>query len=292
MKSDTRLLEVVEATVTILVDNTVMELIPNSKFVDRLSKPSHSYLSEHGFSALIEVEGKKILLDTGSTGIAVTHNLKLLGIKPEDIDMVVVSHGHNDHTGGLSNFPGKIIAHPDAFLKRYLETPTGFSYDLTSPNHAMFIDRVEFHKKPVQLAKGVWTTGEITRKHLWETLNIFRIEKNGKIEGDEVFDDQGVFITSSKGLVIIGGCSHAGIINTVEQSINISGVSDVYCVIGGFHLIGPGEKKIDKTIEEFKRLNVKKIVPIHCTGFEGIKRISNEMPGEFEYVTTGCRMHF
>ena len=292
MKRERGLLEAVEGTVTILVDNTVMELIPDSKFVDRLSKPNHSYICEHGFSALIEVEGKKILVDTGSTGVAVMHNLKLLGVKPEDIDIIVVSHGHIDHTGGLSHFPAKVIAHPDAFLKRYLETPAGFNYDLTSPDPALFIDRVEFHKGPVRLAKGVWTTGEVTRRHSWETLNIFRIQKNGKVECDEVIDDQGVLITSSKGLVIIAGCSHAGIINTVEQAINISGVPDVYCVIGGFHLIGPGEKKIDKTIEEFKRLKVKKIVPVHCTGFEGIKRISNEMPGEFEYVTTGCRVHF
>src|SRR5512143_2349894 len=132
MNCNRGLIEEVEVTITILVDNTVMELIPDNKFVDRLSKPSHSYLCEHGFSALIEVEGKKILLDTGSTGIAVVHNLNLLGLKPEDIDIIVVSHGHIDHTGGLSNFSAKIIAHPDAFLKRYLETPTGFNYDLTS----------------------------------------------------------------------------------------------------------------------------------------------------------------
>ena len=292
MKRDRGHVEVVAAAVTILVDNTVMELIPDSKFVGRLSKPSHSYLCEHGFSVLIEVEGKKILVDTGGTGVAVMHNLKLLGITPEDIDIIVVSHGHIDHTGGLSHFPAKIIAHPDAFLKRYLETPSGFRYDLTSPDAAQLVDRVEFHRRPVQLAKGVWTTGEVTRRHLWETLNIFRIVRNGKVECDEVVDDQGVFITSAKGLVIIAGCSHAGIINTVEQAIAISGVPDVYCVIGGFHLIGPGENKIARTIEEFKRLNVKKIVPVHCSGFEGIKRISNEMPGEFEYVTTGCRVRF
>ncbi len=292
MKYDRGVFEVVEATVTILVDNTVMELIPDNKFVDRLSKPSNSYICEHGFSVLIETEGKKILIDTGSTGVAVTHNLNRLGMKPEDIDIVVISHGHNDHTGGLTNFSARIIAHPDAFQKRYLETPAGVTYDLTSPDPAGFIDRVEFHRGPVQLTKGVWTTGEVSRRHAWEALNVFRIKRNGKVEHDEVMDDQGVFIVSSKGLVVIAGCSHAGIINTVEEAINISGIHNVYCVIGGFHLIGPGENKIDKTIEEFKRLNAKKIVPVHCTGFEGTKRISSEMPEEFEYVTTGCRLHF
>lgn len=280
----------ISARITILVDNTIMELIPDSRFVTRLSKPKNSFICEHGFSALIEVEGKKILLDTGATGIAVTHNLNLLGIKPEDIDTIVLSHGHNDHTGGLSSFPARIIAHPDAFSRRYMVTSAGLKFDLTCPSSDMFMDRVEFHRGPVQLARGVWTTGEVKRRHPWELLNSFRIEKNGKIESDDVLDDQGVVISSLKGLIVIAGCSHAGIINTIEQAIKISGIKDVYCVIGGFHLIGPGEDKIDKTIKGLKRLNIQKIVPIHCTGFEAIKRISIEMPGEFEYATAGCRI--
>lgn len=282
--------EPVSARITILVDNTIMELIPGDQLVTRLSKPGSSYICEHGFSALVEAEGKKILIDTGATGVAVIYNLKLLGIRPEDIDVIVLSHGHNDHTGGLTNFPSRIIAHPDAFYKRYLVTPSGAKFDLTCPGSENLMGRVEFHREPVQLAEGIWTTGEVKRIHPWEMLNIFKIERDGKTESDDVMDDQGVAINTTKGLVVIAGCSHAGIINTVEQAIDISGVKEVYCVIGGFHLIGPGEAKIDRTIQELKRLNVQKIAPIHCTGFEAIKRLSIEMPAEFEYVTTGCRI--
>lgn len=282
--------EPVSAGVTILVDNTVMELIPNGRFFTRLSGPNNSFICEHGFSALIETGSKKILIDAGATGIAATHNLRLMGIAPEDIDVIVLSHGHSDHTGGLSNFSAKIIAHPDNFYKRYLVAPTGAKFDLSCPNTDMIIKRVEFHRDPVQIATGVWTTGEVKRKHPWEMLNVFEIQKNGKSQSDDILDDMGVVISSRKGLVVIAGCSHAGIINTIEQAIRISGIKDVYCVIGGFHLIGPGEAKIDRTIKELKRLKVKKVVPIHCTGFEGIKRISTEMPDEFEYGTTGCRI--
>ncbi len=282
--------EPVSASVTILVDNTVMELIPGSKFVTRLSRPQSSFLSEHGFSALVESGNKKILIDTGATGIAVAHNLKLLGLKPEDIDTVVLSHGHNDHTGGLELFPGKIIAHPNAFLNRYLVTPAGASFDLTCPAQEKFKDRVRFEKGPVRLAPGVWTTGEVERTHKWEELNLFRIQREGALEYDSVRDDQGVAISSANGLAIIAGCSHAGIINTIGQAVKISGINEVYCVIGGFHLIGPGESKIERTIAELKRLNVKKVVPIHCTGFEAIKRLSIEMPSEFEYGTAGCKI--
>ncbi|GAB4406643.1 MAG: MBL fold metallo-hydrolase [Thermodesulfovibrionales bacterium] len=282
--------EPISVRITILVDNTIMELIPDSRFVTRLSMPRNSFICEHGFSALIEAEDKKILVDTGATGIAVSHNLQLLGLRPADIDVIVLSHGHNDHTGGLSSFPARIIAHPDAFFKRYLVTPNGKNFDLTCPGSDLFIKRVEFHRGPVKLAQGVWSTGEIKRRHSWEVLNIFEIKRDGKIESDGIMDDQGVVINSTKGLVVISGCGHSGIINTVEQAIEISGIKDVYCVIGGFHLIGPGEGKIDRTIKGLKRLNIKKIVPIHCTGFEAIKRISTEMPAEFEYATAGCRI--
>ncbi|MEW6738407.1 MAG: MBL fold metallo-hydrolase [Nitrospirota bacterium] len=290
MESIKEALETVEAVITILVDNTIMELIPGSKMINRLSKPSSNFIAEHGFSALIETEGKKILVDTGATGIALEHNLNLIGLTFDDIDVVFLSHGHNDHTGGLPKLKGKVIAHPDSFYQRYLVPKEGVSYELTSPQIDPRRQFLELHKEPVKLSRGVITTGEIPRIHLWEELNVFRIKRDDETLNDRVLDDQGVIINTKKGLVIIAGCSHAGIINTIEQAIKITGIDDIYCVIGGFHLIGPGEAKIEKTINEFRRLNVKKIVPIHCTGFEAIKRISIEMPDEFEYGTVGCRI--
>lgn len=283
-------LEKTKASITILADNTIMELVPDTPLIKRLSKPSKNFIAEHGFSALIEVEGKKILVDTGATGVTVEHNLNLLDLTIDDIDIIFLSHGHNDHSGGLKKFKGKIIAHPDSFNKRYLVPKEGVSFDLTSPQIDPDRYTVELHTGPVELAKGVMTTGEIERTHLWEELSVFRIEKGEELHNDRVFDDQGVIINTEKGLVIIAGCSHAGIINTIEHSIKLAGTNDVYCVLGGFHLIGPGEAKIDKTIDYLKKLNIKHVVPIHCTGFEAIKRISIDMPEEFQYGTVGCRI--
>ncbi|MCL4474816.1 MAG: MBL fold metallo-hydrolase [Nitrospirae bacterium] len=206
-------LEVVEATVTILVDNTVMELIPGSRMINRISKPSASFIAEHGFAALIETEGKKILVDTGATGIALEHNLSLIGLTFDNIDIVFLSHGHNDHTGGLHKVKGNIITHPDVFYERYLETKEGARFDLSSPQTDSFMHKIDFFREPVSLAKGVITTGEIERIHQWEELKIFRVRKNGKIIDDRIIDDQGVIINTRKGLVIIAGCSHAGIVN-------------------------------------------------------------------------------
>jgi 7,8-dihydropterin-6-yl-methyl-4-(beta-D-ribofuranosyl)aminobenzene 5'-phosphate synthase len=290
MNSVVKQLEIVNASITILVDNTIMELVPDSKLIKRLSKPFKNFIAEHGFAALIEVENKMILLDTGATGTAVEHNLNLMDLTFDDIDFIFLSHGHNDHTGGLNKFKGKIIAHPDSFFKRYLVPMEGISYELTSHQIDPEKHFLEFHKGPIKLSKGVLTTGEIERNHLWEELSVFRIKKHGKMLNDRIIDDQGVIINTTKGLVIISGCSHAGIINTIEHAIKLTGIKDVYCVIGGFHLIGPGEAKIERTIDWLKRLKVKHVVPLHCTGFEAIKRISIEMPEEFEYGTVGCRI--
>lgn len=283
-------LQKVKASVTIMVDNSIMEFIPHSQLVKRLSGPGQNFITEHGFAALIETGGKRILVDTGATGIALRNNLSVLGLGPDDIDMVFVSHGHRDHTGGLSEFSGRIIAHPDAFHPRLLTPDENTSYEISSPPPDPARHQVDYHTGPVELAPGVMTTGEVPRSHEWEELDIFRIRREEEFEKDRVMDDQGVVINTEQGLVVIAGCSHAGIINTIEQARRVSGVDELYLVIGGFHLIGPGEAKIDRTIEEFRRLGIKKIAPIHCTGFEAIKRISIMMPDEFEYCTAGCRV--
>lgn len=285
-------LEAVKARLTILVDNTIMELIPDSGLVKRRSKPHMNFIAEHGFSALVETEDAKILIDTGVTGVALEHNLALLGVSMDEIDVTVFSHGHNDHTGGLAKVRGRIVAHPDSFDERYLEPKEGVKFDLTSPRPDPGQHKIEYHTGPVKLARGVMTTGEVPRIHEWEELKVFRRVKKGSVENDRVMDDQGIVINTENGLVVVQGCSHAGIINTVEHAKKVSGVDEVFCVIGGFHLIGPAEKKIDKTIGEFKRLNVRKVIPIHCTGFEGIKQVSLQMPEQFEYCTVGCALDF
>jgi len=101
----------VSGAISVLVDNTIMELVPDSTFIKRLSKPPAHFLAEHGFSVLFETGKKKILVDTGSTGIALQHNLKQLGLSFDDIDLIFLSHGHYDHTGELPIATGKVIAH-------------------------------------------------------------------------------------------------------------------------------------------------------------------------------------
>ncbi len=282
--------EKVSCSITILADNAVMELIPDSDVVKRISRPRKNFLAEHGFSALIEAGGKRVLVDTGATGLAVEHNLGLLGLTFDDIDVVFLSHGHSDHTGGLRKVRGRVVAHPDTFHRRFLVAAEGAVYDLSSPAADPRRHSVEFHRGPVTLSRGVMSTGEIPRANEWEELDIFRMKRNGRMTEDRIVDDQGVIVNTPRGLVLLLGCGHAGAINTIEHAKALTGTDEVYCVIGGFHLIGPGEAKIERTIAELRRLKVRKVVPLHCTGFEGIKRISSGMPDEFEYCTVGCRV--
>ena len=150
-------LEQGKAKLTILVDNTIMELIPDSGIIKRRSCPHKNFIAEHGFSALIETEQATILVDTGVTGIAMEHNLGLMGLTVDDIDLVVFSHGHNDHTGGLSRVKGRILAHPDMLLERCLTPKPGVRYDLTSPAPAPVRHQMENSRAPGKLAPSVMT---------------------------------------------------------------------------------------------------------------------------------------
>ncbi len=174
-------------------------------------------------TVLIETGNKKILVDTGATGIALTHNLGLLGLSFDDIDVIFLSHGHYDHTGGLPATKGKIITHHHAFCERSLVAKQDVSVDLTGPAPNGDHHSLEYQRGPVKLAEGVITTGEINRIHDWEELSIFRIKKNEEEEVDRVWDDQAVIINSEYGLVIVAGCSHAGIINTIKHAMKITG---------------------------------------------------------------------
>lgn len=282
----------VKAKVTIVIDNAIMEFVPDSGIVKRRHHPKGNFLAEHGFAALVETDEKLILIDTGASGVALEHNLSLLDVNVDDIDIIFFSHGHKDHTGGLNKIKGKIIAHPEIFRERYIFSKDGRVRNLTSPMPDVTKHFIEFHTDPVLLAEGVITTGEIPRKNDWEGVTVFKIKENGEFIDDTIPDDQGAIINTDKGLVIIQGCSHSGIINTIEAAKSITGVDEIYCVIGGFHLIGPGEKNIDRTISEFRRLDVKKVIPIHCSGFKGIKQISEQLPDRFEYCTTECEIEF
>ena len=272
--------------ITILADNTA----------------SSNYLAEWGFSALIETDGRKILFDAGRSFTA-HHNAKIAGKNLEDLDAIVLSHGHYDHTGGLINIlkssskEVKVIAHPAVFNKKYSVRATG-----SKPNYIGIPctkEEVEAEKAsviltqlPYELSDTVITTGEVPLKTVFECpdKNLLE-EKNGNFFPDPFMDDLAMVINSSSGLVIIAGCSHRGIINGVKQAQAVTGVVKIRAVIGGFHLHSAPKKQIERTAETLKGMQVNMIAPGHCTGMDACCSLKSAFGGSFSLLTAGRQIH-
>ncbi len=295
-----------------LMDNYVDVLLTNTEAVTRppVSKsgtiPADTLLAEHGLSLLVTVyagdETHTVLFDTGYSKIGVLHNVDMVGVDLGRVEAMALSHGHMDHTGSLypvlDRLPHKIplVVHPGVFDaprffgladgRRLLFPQTLVKEDLLKRN----IDLVE-SATPTPLAGGtIVVTGEVERVTSFEKgLPNAAMEQDGKIVKDPISDDQALLVhLKGKGLVIIAGCSHAGIINTILYAQKITGVQEVYAAMGGFHLSGPYfEKIIEQTIAEFKKLGPRFLSPMHCTGWKAIHQISQAFPEEFILNSVG-----
>jgi len=298
--------------ITTLIDNYVDLLLPPSEIVTRppLAKGGNiladTLLAEHGLSLLITIYsgGRKntILFDTGYTKVGVPHNMELLGVNSEAIEAVVISHGHMDHTGALypilDKMPGRIplVLHPGAFVyPRYTAAPDGSKRlwprtlvrdDLKQKN----VELVE-SKTPTLIADDrIMVTGEVERKTGFEKgMPNALLEKDGKFVHDPITDDQAIVVKlKDKGLVVISGCAHAGIVNTIMFAQKTTGEEKVHAVIGGFHLSGPFFEKIhDDTIRELKNMDPEVIVPMHCTGWKAVQRFQKEFSSRFVLNSVG-----
>jgi len=297
-----------------VIDNTVDLLLKGSETVlrpplDRDGRiPTDTFLAEHGLSIYIRVSGrgesKTVLLDAGYADIGVPHNLRLLGVDLEAIDSVVLSHGHMDHYGALLSVldnikkPMPLVVHPEAFSSpRYVELPDkGLLVFPALKEKDLLARGVRLipSKIPYVSSEGLWAvTGEVERTTGFETgLPDAWIERDGKMEKDETLDDQSVVMAvKDRGLVIVAGCAHAGIVNTIRYSQKITGIDRVYAILGGFHLSGKHfEAIIDRTIEELRAIGPDVIVPMHCTGWKAIERMSRAFPEQFVLNSVGTRI--
>ena len=298
-----------------LIDNYVNLLLPSTDIVTRppLAKEgkvqSDTFLAEHGLSLLITVyQGEKkhtILLDTGYTKVGVLHNMELLGINIEEIETIVISHGHMDHTGSLygilDKIPGRIplVVHPGAFqYPRYTRQPDG-----AKNLWPRTLVRDELEQKNVEIVESetptliaddmVMVTGTVERTTKFEKgMPNALVEIDGEIEQDPIVDDQAIVINlTGKGLVIISGCAHAGIVNTAMFAQKITEEENIHAVLGGFHLTGPFFAKIhDETIQELKKMNPDIVMPMHCTGRKAMQRFQSEFSSSFVLNSVGSKL--
>ena len=297
--------------VLILMDNYSDVLLPGTAVAARPPLapggqiPSTTLLAEHGLSLLITVRGEagmsRLLLDAGYTEQGVPHNLDLLGVDLADLEAVVLSHGHMDHFGALGAVLGRVgpevpvVAHPAAVEgNRYLEIPgQGRARFAEIPGKVLAAlgHRLVLTSQPYVGRSGLWaTTGEVPRETSFEKglPGALRAREEQWV-ADRVEDDLAVVVNvAEKGLVVVSGCAHSGIVNTVRRAQALTGRKKLYAVLGGFHLGGPAfAAAVDPTIEALRELGPKVLVPMHCTGRPATKRLEDAFGQSFELSSVG-----
>ena len=269
-------------TITTLVENTTG--MPN-------------IIAEWGQSLLIEADGKKVLFDTGPSGIFI-ENAKKLSVDLSDIDAIVLSHGHYDHTGGLKDVltlvqkAGKrpsgveIIAHPDIFQQKcfYVKgmQPVNIGVPFSRAELEALGARFNLTGKPVKISENIMTTGEVEISNSFEKIDaILHVQEGDNYIPDCVADDLSVIIKTDKGLVVLLGCAHRGMINNIKHAQKLTGIDRIYAVIGGTHLVSAGPEQMSETVKALKGLNIQKLGASHCTGPKSAAVLAKEFGDTF-----------
>jgi 7,8-dihydropterin-6-yl-methyl-4-(beta-D-ribofuranosyl)aminobenzene 5'-phosphate synthase len=256
-------------------------------------------LAEWGLCMFVEADGVRVLFDTGM-GIAAAHNARLLGVDLASADRIVLSHGHRDHTGGLRevlmvmNKEIEVIAHPDVWAAKYTkfrkkpESYSGvpFRRELLENLGARF----NLTDKPVRITPSFMTTGEVPMLTEYEDIDSGLYDKDtGEMLPDELKDDLALVIDAPYGLVVILGCAHHGIINTLKQAQKVAGKELIYAAIGGTHLLNADLARWAKTAADLKELGVQYLGVSHCTGFEASAFLAQEFGERFFLNNSGSR---
>jgi 7,8-dihydropterin-6-yl-methyl-4-(beta-D-ribofuranosyl)aminobenzene 5'-phosphate synthase len=264
------------------------------------------YLGQHGVSFLLEgVSGentKRILIDVGQNSEALLYNMQIMSISPDVIDTIVLTHCHYDHTQGVARLLQEIgkkdiqvITHPSIFRPHFITEPYRRHVGIMEGDSKTEIEKaggkLSLTAEPFMIMPGIITTGEVERNTEFEGSSIgLKTEENGIVIDDLMLDDISVVANvKDKGLVIITGCSHAGIVNITKQAMGVAGYDKIEGIIGGLHLIEASDAVIKRTVEELARLNIAWISAGHCTGFEAQIELYLTFGERFSPLHTGMQ---
>jgi 7,8-dihydropterin-6-yl-methyl-4-(beta-D-ribofuranosyl)aminobenzene 5'-phosphate synthase len=272
---------------------------------DSVLYESH-YLGQHGVSFLLEgAKGSdvmRILVDVGQNSQALLNNMKLMNISPSIIDAVVLTHCHYDHTQGIARMLKEIgrrdiqvIAHRDIFRLNFVTEPYLRHVGIMPGDSREEIEKAGgsllLSKGSVKLMSGITTTGEVKRQTDFEQVGIaLKTLEGGEVVDDQMLDDISVVANvSGKGLVIVTGCSHAGIVNIAKHAIELTGCEKIEGIIGGLHLIDAPDVRIKRTVEGLFKLNPEWICAGHCTGFKAQVELYLAFRERFSPLQTGMQ---
>jgi len=242
---------------------------------------------EHGFAVLIETGDKRILFDTGQLD-ALETNCRTLGINLSDIDIIVLSHGHYDHTGNLADVlrqasRATLYLHPSALVERYSirndkPKPINMPEAAKQAIDELPKERIVWVTEPTRLTEGVVLTGPIPRQTTFEdTGGPFFFDPDGNTP-DPIEDDLSLWIDEPEGLTVLAGCCHSGIINTLGYIEAQTGPKRIAKLIGGMHLSAASQERLDRTVESLGKRDIARLIPCHCTGQVAAERFREELP--------------
>jgi 7,8-dihydropterin-6-yl-methyl-4-(beta-D-ribofuranosyl)aminobenzene 5'-phosphate synthase len=272
--------------VTVLVENSVYQ---------------PDLLAEHGLAFLVEADGFRLLFDTGQ-GRALLGNARQLNIHLDGLDAVVVSHGHFDHTGGVADVlrlegRQKVYMHPAAIEPKYSRRKIPPHREIGIPEAGLRAletaeERIVWTRAPERVFPGVCVSGEIPRITTFEDTGGDFYRDETCMERDALLDDQALVVNTSLGLVVILGCGHAGVVNTLEHASRLTGQSSIRAVLGGMHLMRASAERIESTRDSIDRRQVEKVAPCHCTGWKAIAHFRSSLGERVLDCSTGSKFVF
>ncbi|HUJ45076.1 MAG TPA: MBL fold metallo-hydrolase [Opitutaceae bacterium] len=272
--------------VTILVENTAR---------------GPGILGEHGLAWWIDTGTHRVLFDTGQ-GMALTHNAARLGVNLAQADAIMLSHGHFDHVGGLETAleatpQAPLFLHPRVVEPKFMGTDPTAARRISIP----FVETESFRRgprrvvatrEPSEVAPGVWATGEIPRTNGFEdTGGPFFLDET-LTRPDPLLDDQALYLPTSTGTIVLLGCAHAGVVNTLDHIARLTGNAPVRALFGGLHLENASPRRMDETVRALRTLRPGQMGFGHCTGLAAVRRLWSEFPDACLQIHAGRRLEF